>query len=238
MASCGDNSSGDPSSPPHTHTWGATWVVFDAVGTTDGFEAKVCTQNSTHIDMTGSRPGGTAGLVYTLTGTEYNVTDFTGTSANVRIPATFRGKPVTGILGGSVGAFRNNTIITSVIIPASVISIGNFYGCSNLTSVIIAEGSQVTTISASAFNQCSKLESVVIPASVTSIEANAFTVCHALTTGKVFYGGANSTAWGLITITGTTNNAPVINATRYYYSATSNTDGSHWRYVDGVPTIW
>ena len=33
-------------------------------------------------------------------------------------------------------------------------------------------------------------------------------------------------------------NAPFSNGTWYWYSETSNTDGQHWHYVDGKPTIW
>ena len=67
------------------------------------------------------------------------------------------------------GAFSYCTGLTSVVIPNSVITVGQFvfYGCSNLTSITI--GTSVTSISASAFQDCSKVTSLVFPNSVTDI---------------------------------------------------------------------
>jgi hypothetical protein len=64
--------------------------------------------------------------------------------------------------------------LPSVIIPNSVINIGNdaFNDCGNLTSVTI--GNSVTSIGTNAFTFCVNLLSVTIPASVTNIEYNAF----------------------------------------------------------------
>ncbi len=75
------------------------------------------------------------------------------------------------------GAYRNNTSIKSVIIPASVkiIRSGAFAGATNLTTVTIADGSSLTTIESSAFDQDGQLTKVSgIPDSVSSIGANAF----------------------------------------------------------------
>ena len=46
--------------------------------------------------------------------------------------------------------------------------------CSSLASVTIAENSQLATIGASAFKECSNLTSFTLPASVTAIEGDAF----------------------------------------------------------------
>lgn len=64
--------------------------------------------------------------------------------------------------------------LTSVTIPDSVTSIGNdaFRVCKGLTSVTI--GNSVTNIGEYVFRGCSNLTSVMIPASVTSIGYNAF----------------------------------------------------------------
>jgi len=77
--------------------------------------------------------------------------------------------------------FTNCVNLTSVTIPNSVTSIGNyaFYNCSGLPSVTIP--SSVTTIGASAFYGCSGLTSVTIPSSVTSIGNTAFAGCSGLT---------------------------------------------------------
>ena len=74
-------------------------------------------------------------------------------------------------------AFYGCSDLTSVIIGNNVTSIGDyaFYNCSGLASVII--GNSVTSIGSSAFNGCSGLTSVTIPNSVTSIGNGAFYKC-------------------------------------------------------------
>lgn len=72
--------------------------------------------------------------------------------------------------------------ITSLNIPGSLTNIGGvaaFQECSNLTSVIIANG--VTNIGQQAFAYCGKLTSVSIPESVTTIGNCAFCNCNSLT---------------------------------------------------------
>ena len=78
------------------------------------------------------------------------------------------------------GAFASR-YITSVDIPDSVTSIGDyaFDHCLSLTSVNIPDG--VTSIGNRAFSMCSGLTSVDIPDSVTSIGNSAFSECHNLT---------------------------------------------------------
>ncbi len=82
---------------------------------------------------------------------------------------------------GVISPGANNTMLTSVIIPNSVTSIGQyaFSGCSGLTSVAI--GSGVTSIGNYAFWRCSGLTSITIPNSVTSIGGSAFKGCSGLT---------------------------------------------------------
>jgi hypothetical protein len=72
--------------------------------------------------------------------------------------------------------------ITSVMIDedAQITSIGTyaFNSCSKLTSLTIPNG--VTSIGAYSFSGCSKLEAITIPASVTSIGNGAFYSCTGL----------------------------------------------------------
>ena len=73
--------------------------------------------------------------------------------------------------------------IKSITIPSGVTEIGDaaFQGCSNLTSIIFEEGSQLKTIADYAFQYCSSLTSISIPPSVTSIGKSAFEGCSNLT---------------------------------------------------------
>ncbi len=95
------------------------------------------------------------------------------------IPNSIGGKSVTGI---GEDAFRNHVIsyLTSIKIPNSVISIGNyaFYGCDFLTNVEIPDS--VTSIGDSAFSYCKSLTSIEIPNSVTNIGEEAFCACSSL----------------------------------------------------------
>ncbi len=67
--------------------------------------------------------------------------------------------------------------LTSITIPNSVTSIGEFtfYDCTNLISVTIPNS--VTSIGDDVFRNCTNLTSVTIPNSVTSIGNKAFSGC-------------------------------------------------------------
>ena len=79
-----------------------------------------------------------------------------------------------------------------ITIPATVTYEGNSYSvtriedwafneCRELTTVTIAENSQLRSIGIAAFQECSALTAINIPESVTSIEAQAFNGCNSLT---------------------------------------------------------
>jgi len=115
-------------------------------------------------------------------GNNYIVSGYTGTDTEVVIPNVHRGKPVTAIKGGNntgsdFSAFYNNKIITSVVIPEGVTSIGQkaFQHCTNLASVTIPES--VTTIGTYAFQFCSSLTSIALPTSITTISEGMFYGC-------------------------------------------------------------
>ena len=71
--------------------------------------------------------------------------------------------------------------LTSITIPDSVTTIGDFtfYGCQSLTSITIPDS--VTTIGGGTFYECSSLTSITIPDSVTTIGDDTFYECSSLT---------------------------------------------------------
>lgn len=77
--------------------------------------------------------------------------------------------------------YLNGELITTLVIPDGVTSIGNsaFYKYSNLLSVKIP--SSVTSIGSYAFENCSNLKEIIIPDAVTSIGNYAFRYCSGLT---------------------------------------------------------
>ena len=77
--------------------------------------------------------------------------------------------------------YLNGTLITDLVIPDSVTSLGDraFCNCSSMTSITIGNG--VTSIGSGAFSSCSGVMSITIPDSVTSIGSSAFSHCNSLT---------------------------------------------------------
>ena len=110
----------------------------------------------------------------------------------LRIPATYQGKPVTGI---DDEAFEYCEYLTSVTIPSGVTSIGDFAFCEcfSLTSVVIPDS--VTSIGEYAFADCSSLTAVTIPASVTNIGEDAFSGCSSLTSVTIPKGVTSIGKW-------------------------------------------
>ena len=86
-----------------------------------------------------------------------------------------------GAYYAGVDLYLNGELVTDLVIPDSVTSIGNyaFSGCRSLASIVIPDS--VTSIGDDAFKYCSSLTSVVIPDSVTSIGSYAFYSCDSLT---------------------------------------------------------
>ncbi len=73
--------------------------------------------------------------------------------------------------------YLNDELVTDLVIPDSVTSIGDyaFYGCTNLSNITIPDS--VTSIGDEAFYYCRSLESVTIPDSVTEIGGGVFYYC-------------------------------------------------------------
>ena len=81
--------------------------------------------------------------------------------------------------------YLNGELITELVIPDSVTSIGSyaFYNCTGLTNIVIPNS--VTSIGIGAFEDCTGLTSVEIPDSVTSIGDYAFRGCTGLTSIEI-----------------------------------------------------
>ena len=121
------------------------------------------------------------GITYNLSGGNAELISGSYYSGDLVIPAsiTYNGQTY------SVTKIGNNAFnygrITSVIIPNSVTTIGQyaFSSCSKMTTINIPES--VTTIDDYAFIYCTNLTSIIIPGSVYSIGKQAFGGCSGLT---------------------------------------------------------
>ena len=105
----------------------------------------------------------------------------TGNSVNITIPSKIKGKTVTAI--GKYAFYGDK--VKSVVIPDTVVTIGDhaFIACFELESVKI--GSKVTTMKNSIFFGCKNLKSVSVPDSVKNFDILMFTNCESLTSVKL-----------------------------------------------------
>lgn len=108
-----------------------------------------------------------------------------GGITNVVIPETVYGYRVTSI---GNGAFKEKTGIRTVKLPAGINRIGGsaFEDCSNLTEVTLPAESGITEIEDYAFSGCTSLTEITIPPSVSKIGSHTFDGCNSLTTVNIF----------------------------------------------------
>ena len=108
----------------------------------------------------------------------YRLFSWGDATGQVVVPSEFRNAPVTGI---DSFAFQNNTEITSVVIPDSVVEIeswGCFSGCSNLENVEL--NALISFLPYEIFYKCTNLISVSLPYTITSIGDRAFYQCTSI----------------------------------------------------------
>ena len=86
-----------------------------------------------------------------------------------------------GLTSIGESAFEGCTSMTSIELPASLMSIGEyaFYGCSSMTLIELPAG--LTSIGDYAFRGCSSMTSIELPAGLRSIGDGAFISCSSLT---------------------------------------------------------
>lgn len=103
---------------------------------------------------------------------------------SINIPSEIDGVAVTSIGDRAFSittAIPNYKKITSITIPDSIISIGDyaFNWCSSLTSITIPDS--VTKIGTYAFSHCDHLASITLPDRITTIVQGMFNSCDSLT---------------------------------------------------------
>lgn len=123
--------------------------------------------------------------------------------------------------------FLQNAKITSLSLPSSLTTIGNyaFQGCSGLSSLSLP--SNLATIGSYAFQNCNGITSLTIPENLTSIGSNAFSGCNNIT--QLTWNAINLTTNGGITtsnITKVTIGNKVQNIPEYFVSSSKITSVS------------
>jgi BspA type Leucine rich repeat region (6 copies)/Immunoglobulin domain len=120
----------------------------------------------------------TDGYVYYINNGTAKITGYTGTSATPVIPTSISTIPVTLI---DIGAFSNNTTLTSITLPLGLLTINAqaFSGCTALKTIIIPN--TVTAIGQSAFSGCTALATVTLSSNLSSLQTATFQNCTALT---------------------------------------------------------
>lgn len=120
-----------------------------------------------------------SGLIYTCNSLEgtASVKASSLLTGAVEIPETITVmKKTYTVTSLEASAFSGCGAVTSITIPASVKTIGEyaFEGCGELSSITFAQNSKLTALKAYTFKNCVSLVSITVPANVNSILANAF----------------------------------------------------------------
>lgn len=132
----------------------------------DSFEARIrSTSFSRYAQFTFTTNNGTL-----------TITAYSGSATTLGIPDATNGYPITGI---GAGAFLRHSALTNVLLPDSMVTVGDsaFASCFGLATINFPVN--LATIGGSAFDGC-KLITVAIPQGVTHIGYRAFAGCTTL----------------------------------------------------------
>ena len=107
-----------------------------------------------------------------------SIDGFIGSGASGYVTSFDEFRFFTGITSLPDECFHDWNHITSIVLPDSIVTIGDcaFMSCTSLTSMVIPKG--VTRIGSRAFYGCYGLGSVTVPESVMVIGEYAFSECH------------------------------------------------------------
>lgn len=116
-------------------------------------------------------------FVYSVIDGQARITAYTGSAAELTIPDTLGGYPVTAI---GYCAFRNCTALAQVTLCESVSSIGSnaFQNCFSLSRISLPGG--LVSLGSHAFYGCSSLKQIALPDSLTRLHPYAFYGCSAI----------------------------------------------------------
>ncbi|MCL2631442.1 MAG: leucine-rich repeat protein [Firmicutes bacterium] len=119
----------------------------------------------------------TSTMEYMLIGIDWNHNAFFNTITHLEIPSEYNGLPVTII---NHGVFYGRGNLVSVIMPDTILHIGNsaFDGCHNLVYIKLSEN--LLSIGNMAFFRAERLESIILPSSLISLGNEVFWFCSNL----------------------------------------------------------
>lgn len=107
--------------------------------------------------------------------TSCTIEKYAGTEKNVVIPDL-------GMPTDIYNAFSGNKTMESVVVPNTITSLRGFYYCTALKSVDCSACKNLTEIGKSCFIECTSLEEIILPTTVTTITRSAFEKCSSLKT--------------------------------------------------------
>ena len=146
-------------------------VAVDTKFSVDGYSYIVTSLDTSNPTVSFARPGESS-----------TSNTYTG---EINVPNTVTYNDVTyNVTGIAAGAFESSSV-TKVILPDSIVTIGNnaFRFATSLTSVNIP--SSVTVIADQTFSGCSALNELTISGDITKIGSAAFSGCSSLTTFSI-----------------------------------------------------